>query len=218
MIETYEDYKKEALRSIKPHTSKEMAIADWTLGLGGETGELVELLMSAESPDRMVVAKELGDILWYGTALASELEFDIKLEELEEPSGCTLVPENLDEVPLLIEVFLTTCRIQENVKHLIFHKEESVKETIKRRLEYLYKLLRDLCSEIGISIGDAAELNAAKLAYRYNLKNGGSYSKGASENRHSNEVSFEDTEEYKTLHKSITGQGQEIQPSDIAVL
>ena len=55
------------------------------LGLAGETGEICEKLKKAIrdeggtiSPERLaLLAKELGDVLWYVAALATELGLDL---------------------------------------------------------------------------------------------------------------------------------------------
>ena len=80
---TLPEYKEQALRTVKEHTTKEMAIADWALGLGGEAGEVLELYTNSSS-DRMEMAKELGDILWYAIALANEVEIDLPAQTFEE--------------------------------------------------------------------------------------------------------------------------------------
>ena len=62
---------------------------NWTypaLGLAGETGEICEKLKKALrddggriSPERhALLAKELGDVLWYVSALCSELGLDLQ--------------------------------------------------------------------------------------------------------------------------------------------
>ena len=55
------------------------------LGLAGETGEICEKLKKAirdeggvvSSERKMLLAKELGDVLWYVAALAAELGLDL---------------------------------------------------------------------------------------------------------------------------------------------
>lgn len=57
-----------------------------TLGLAGETGEVVELVKKSLRPGGSLneadVILELGDVLWYISALADDL--DVPLEEVAE--------------------------------------------------------------------------------------------------------------------------------------
>lgn len=78
---------------------KEIGIAYCALGLTGEAGEVADKikklfrdreLNSLDATGRMIlidevrydIAKELGDVLWYITALANE--FDLSLEEIAQ--------------------------------------------------------------------------------------------------------------------------------------
>jgi NTP pyrophosphatase (non-canonical NTP hydrolase) len=56
------------------------------LGLAGETGEICEKIKKAIRDDggrmtderRILLRKEIGDVLWYVAAMCSELEFDLQ--------------------------------------------------------------------------------------------------------------------------------------------
>lgn len=69
----FNQYQKAAYRTIKPHDSDSMEKADWALGLGGEAGEVQELIkhniMHKEPIDLANLAKEVGDVLWYCAAI-----------------------------------------------------------------------------------------------------------------------------------------------------
>lgn len=63
--------------------TKNEALANWALGIGGESGEVVDCIKKSlfhgkgfENLDP--VKKELGDLLWYVFALSSELDLDIE--------------------------------------------------------------------------------------------------------------------------------------------
>lgn len=77
-IDNIELYQKESQIHIKEHSdlsSKEAEILDWILGLCGESGEVSDLIkhhiFHKEDLDKMKLAKELGDVLWYVSAIAS---------------------------------------------------------------------------------------------------------------------------------------------------
>lgn len=67
-------------------TPKEMALANYAMGLSGEAGEAADALKKAlfhrESGQPLKIdldhmKKEIGDVLWYASALALELGFDL---------------------------------------------------------------------------------------------------------------------------------------------
>lgn len=85
----FDTYQKQAVKTFKPHTplnAHQARLLNWALGLSGETGEVVELIkhnvFSDEPLDKMKLAKELGDILWYVSAMAETN--DIKLSAIAE--------------------------------------------------------------------------------------------------------------------------------------
>lgn len=212
MITSYDEYKKLALRSIKPHASKEMAILDWTIGLGGEAGEVLDIITSdmmyrPRHEVMMEMAKEIGDIIWYMTALIEELDI---AKEIENDKATNDYAEE-DTMTNLIK---TICRVQEAIKHVVFHKEQDRTE-VKKEIVNLKEDVFRLCNSVGIDYWKCATLNAAKLAHRYNLKEGGGYSKAASEARHDAELKFEDTATYKRIYNSINGAHFLIHPDDV---
>lgn len=76
-------YQAHVQAGFKKHDSFEEEVLDWTLGLSGEVGEVAELLKHGifhKTPlEKMELAKELADIVWYVTAIATT--FEIPLEE-----------------------------------------------------------------------------------------------------------------------------------------
>ncbi len=78
------NYQATACKTFKEHVEldpRKARLMDWCSGLGGETGEVLELLkhhVFHDAPlDKMSVAKELGDVLWYVAALATTLDMDL---------------------------------------------------------------------------------------------------------------------------------------------
>ncbi len=62
-------------------TQKE-ALSNYSMGLAGESGEVLEALKKflyhGHALDMEDIEKELGDVLWYLTAIAEELEIDME--------------------------------------------------------------------------------------------------------------------------------------------
>ncbi len=65
---------------------KEVMISWNALGLAGESGEVVDLIKKGiyhqRGIDKDLIKKELGDVLWYVSALCTQ--FDFTLEEVME--------------------------------------------------------------------------------------------------------------------------------------
>ena len=70
-------YQKGATKTFKEHVpldAYQARVLNWAIGLSGETGEVSEILkhhiFANEKLDKMELAKEIGDVLWYLTAIA----------------------------------------------------------------------------------------------------------------------------------------------------
>ena len=78
MITTLNEYQSEVLRTLHNPAMKDadprLFIACMTLGLTGEAGEVADLVKKEfwhlHPQDKAKMIKELGDVLWYVTALA----------------------------------------------------------------------------------------------------------------------------------------------------
>lgn len=73
----FNNYQEQVTKTFKAHTTlnaQQARLLDWSTGLGGEIGEVQELIkhhiFSNEPLDKMDLAKEMGDVLWYLTAMA----------------------------------------------------------------------------------------------------------------------------------------------------
>ena len=116
-----------------------------------------------------------------------------------------------------------TGEVLDLVKHAVFHKEQTddeatalitpsfLMETAKELGDVLW-YISAICTSLGISLEDVAELNMLKLQHRYN----GGYSKEASANRHDKELALKDLPAYKILQSRITGD--ECAPVNIIVI
>lgn len=78
----YQEMTTKTFKTHRPLTAEEAALIDWTLGLGGEVGEVTEIIkhhiFHEESLDKMKLAKEIGDVLWYLSALSKVCEIDLE--------------------------------------------------------------------------------------------------------------------------------------------
>lgn len=89
--------------------------------------------------------------------------------------------------------------VAKHIKHQYYGGEQISKEKIASELGDVQWYLMALSTSLGIDLDTVASLNLAKLEYRF----GGSFSNEASKNRHSNELKFNQTEEYAEMIKSL---------------
>ncbi len=81
------------------------------------------------------------------------------------------------------------------IKHILFHKQRASKVEIAKEVGDVLWYLSALCSNVGIDLAVAAELNLAKLKHRH----GKSFSFQGSRDRHKLELKFEETAQYREI-------------------
>jgi NTP pyrophosphatase (non-canonical NTP hydrolase) len=83
---TFNEYQEKAITTLTVHEGGEVnLIAYLTLGLVGESGEIAEKVKKIirneggdfSKLDRADIQKELGDVLWYLSALARTLDLEL---------------------------------------------------------------------------------------------------------------------------------------------
>ena len=84
---TIKQYQKEVLRTVNQSIENdEEKLKNFSLGLGGETGELLDLFKKyfyhGHKYDKNKIKKEMGDIMWYLCNIANIFKFD--MEEIME--------------------------------------------------------------------------------------------------------------------------------------
>jgi len=80
----FDEYQKQAARFFKEHkplTAEQARLLNWAIGLDGEAGEASELIkhhIFGERPlDKMKLVSELGDVLWYISAICTSTNIDL---------------------------------------------------------------------------------------------------------------------------------------------
>lgn len=75
------EYQKRSYIAIREHKDIEDRISNWAVGLAEEVGEVMNHvkhgLWGGEEINKQEIAKELGDVLWYASALATTLDIDL---------------------------------------------------------------------------------------------------------------------------------------------
>ena len=82
MFNEYQAESSEFFKPVKQLTPQSVRLLDWAMGLGGESGEVLDLLKHVifhkdAELDKMELAKELGDVLWYVSAIATTTGIDM---------------------------------------------------------------------------------------------------------------------------------------------
>ena len=77
-----EEYQKRAYIAIQPHTDKKDEILNWAVGLSEECGEVMNHIKhhcwGHEDLNLIEISKEIGDVLWYLSALCTVLGLDFE--------------------------------------------------------------------------------------------------------------------------------------------
>lgn len=73
----FKKYQDLSSRTINYSLEEELALANWAMGLAGEAGETVDalkkVLFHGHSLNKDKIAEELGDVLWYVSAICNNL-------------------------------------------------------------------------------------------------------------------------------------------------
>ena len=76
------EYQKRAYIAIQPHTDKKDEVLNWSVGLCEECGEVMNHIKhycwGKEQIKKEEIAKEIGDVLWYASALCTALNLDLE--------------------------------------------------------------------------------------------------------------------------------------------
>jgi NTP pyrophosphatase (non-canonical NTP hydrolase) len=93
---TFDEYQQQALTTVKTTGDDFKDLLHWVLGITGESGEVAEKLKKiirdkgsvVSEEDKVELAKELGDVLWYLAVFAHDL--GVPFEEIAQ--------QNLDKL------------------------------------------------------------------------------------------------------------------------
>lgn len=76
-----DQYQSASARTLNPGLDSNQSLANYSMGLAGESGELLEHLKKhlfhGKELDRYAVLKEAGDVMWYLTALMTTMGIDM---------------------------------------------------------------------------------------------------------------------------------------------
>lgn len=77
----FKDYQEFAHIGIHPFGKEKNQVVGFALGLGGEAGEVLDIIKKREYRGKEIpderIKEELGDVMWYIANLCNELHFDL---------------------------------------------------------------------------------------------------------------------------------------------
>lgn len=182
-----QDYVEQA-RSTRTKSASEMKCNYPMLGVIGEFGEVAEKVKkyyrdgTSDEVLKEQLTLELGDVLWYLSSLMDDLGTPLyelvkvdSFEELhtafmealrEQEESPDFRPSELDEMIMEASVFVG--RMAESV--LGKDDEDFTKsflyEPPSNYVGYLVCVLSNICDRVGLTLGDIASANVAKLSSR----------------------------------------------------
>jgi hypothetical protein len=130
------------------------------LGLAGEVGEVCALLAAKPADAAMVL--ELGDVLWYITALA--WHYDCKLADLIADAGDHYRADTANAVLSLVAHTGAVCDI---IKKTQWHGKEPNQGAVLAGLRDAVAAIRVLAYRHGATLDLVMDANIAKLRARY---------------------------------------------------
>lgn len=79
---TINEYQRSASRFISPELTKETMLINSALGIGGESGEVIDLIKKnafhGHNLDVEKIKGEMGDVCWYLAEIATALNFNFE--------------------------------------------------------------------------------------------------------------------------------------------
>lgn len=77
----FTEFQSRSYKNIQSHSSQKDELLNWCVGLCEEVGETMNVVKHhfwpGEDIDEEKIAKELGDVLWYVSAIASNLNLNL---------------------------------------------------------------------------------------------------------------------------------------------
>lgn len=78
---TFNEYQQQSYVNIQPHTDYKDEVLNWSTGLTEEVGETISHIKhhfwGHENLNHVLISKEIGDILWYLSALCTSLNINL---------------------------------------------------------------------------------------------------------------------------------------------
>ena len=166
----FNDYQKEAKKTIPKGFRRKQMIDNGVYGLVGEFGEVVDLLKKARfqghTLDKEKAILELGDILWYLAELSTGVSFNLykyyKIHEKDISGACVV-----DEIAIINGFSGAMSCLIDDFYH--YQNRNIDYEDISPIYDFL-EVITSLCKKFDTTIEEVASKNIEKLRARYGEK------------------------------------------------
>lgn len=131
---TIREYQKRAYIAIQPHENNKDELLNWAVGLSEECGEVMSHIKhfcwGHEELNLVEISKEMGDVLWYLSALSTILGIDfetvatLNMRKLEHRFGGVFTDEKSKDRHNQEAKFKDTEEYKELIEKLLIKGEE----------------------------------------------------------------------------------------------
>lgn len=126
-------YQEQSYSNIQPHVDNKDEVLNWSIGLAEEVGELFNHIKhhywGNEEIDKVSISKEIGDVLWYLSAIATAFKLDletianINIEKLKHRYKNSFTNEKSQQRHILENSFDKTEIYKNLLKHLDYEEK-----------------------------------------------------------------------------------------------
>jgi NTP pyrophosphatase (non-canonical NTP hydrolase) len=170
---TLAEYQSLSARTAAMEVPHNIRQATFALGLVCEATEVMELFLDFQNgaPDPELLIKELGDVLWYTSGLCTEHEMDLTqicgltIEQAEMRAAFQGLSQDTRRLVRLLVV--RAGKVADFMKKVVGHGHDLDKKRVAEGLQDVFLSLCAICVDQGISLGNVAAANVAKLKVRY---------------------------------------------------
>lgn len=134
------------------------------IGIQTESAELLEAfsgtIMCGEEPDLVNIREELGDLLWYLSAVTRSQEWEIS-------SNYPFLAKEVGVSGITLNIQIAAGNLVDTVKKGLFYGVKPDLMTIQINIRVIYHLICNLCELLNWDIRDVMQENIDKLKLRY---------------------------------------------------
>ena len=178
----FDEYQAETRRTSPNEKDKLGALANFSMGLSGESGEVLELihnfLFNNPILDKEKVAKELGDVMWYISRIADILNIPLsvvastsRIDVLQLLKADAIFEIERDQLRnlnrLSMQLSIRSGVIVDHMKKVCFQGRELDEDLVLGNLEEALFLTSQIAYVLEYKLSEVVNMNVTKLRKRY---------------------------------------------------
>jgi NTP pyrophosphatase (non-canonical NTP hydrolase) len=168
------DFQAECKRTRNSTLTLEQYFVNGAMGLVGEATETLEVIFRhqgklTDGVNRDLLVKELGDIMWYTSDLATTLDLDLASIPHMDVQHAAEPWRHMEKSALdfAIHVVIFAGKIDELVKKRVFHGKGISSDEVKRSLARVIFYSTLIAATIDANLSYVLDTNVDKLRARY---------------------------------------------------